>query len=71
MIHSLCLLSPADHLSLRVGAHTELHRPGPLVRHMPPSDVQEHGQAGSQEHCHHMDRVVCHHDPSSHRDGVQ
>lgn len=71
LIHPLCFLPSVDHLGLRVGAHTELHRPGPLVRHLPSSDVQEHGQEGSQEHRHHMDCVVCHHDPPSHRDGVQ
>lgn len=37
-----CPPSP-DHFRVRVGADPELHRPGPLVRHLPSADVQEHG----------------------------
>lgn len=60
-----------DHRCFCISPNTELHCPGPLVCYLPPSDVQEHSQEGSQEYCCHLGCVVHHHDPSGYSDGVQ
>lgn len=60
-----------DHLRFCISPNTELHCPRPLVCYLPPADVQEHSQEGSQEYCCHLGCVVCHHDPTSYCDGVQ
>lgn len=66
-----CFISVPDHLRIRFGANTELHRPRPLVCNLPPPDVQEHSQAGPQEYRYNLGRVLCHNDPSSCGDGEQ
>lgn len=66
-----CLPSVSDHFCFRFGANAELHRPRPLVCNLPPSDVQEHSQAGPQEYRYNLGCILCHHDPSSRSDGEQ
>lgn len=67
---SICSFFP-DHLSFCISPNTELHCPRPLVCNLPPTDVQEHSQEGSQEYCCHLGCVVHHHDSSGYCDGVQ
>lgn len=63
-------LSP-DRVSICVCPHPELHCFGSMVRDLSPFDVQEHSQAGQEQHCHHLDRLLHHNDPAGHRYGVQ
>ena len=70
-IHGVCsVCKPPDHLRVRLCADPQLHRPGSLVRHLPPSDVQEHGETCAQEHRADLAGVLHHHGTSGDRHGV-